>query len=116
MGIKTKMTWQKELPNSEGNWLFVIMWECGCCAIDTGFVDIIKNDEEEGTYLEYLEQGRILLPNGFWLSWEPEPHTWRYLKKKNKKVTLEDMEITAWSPIEYPPKEYSQYPLPLISQ
>ena len=100
------MTWQKELPNSEGDWLFVIMWGCGCCVIDVGFVDLIKDDGEEDTYQQYTEQGRILLPHGLWLSWEPEPHRWKYLKKKSGKVTLEDMDITAWQKMTLPPKDF----------
>lgn len=102
------MTWQKELPNSEGDWLFVIMWECGCCAIDVGLVDMTLYDDTKETYEQYTEQGRILLSNGFWLRWEPEPQTWKYLKKKNQIATLKDMNITAWQKITLPPIERSE--------
>ncbi len=97
-----KNKWQKDLPDSEGDWLFVIMWECGCCVQDVGFVDIIKHDGEQETYEQYIVQERILLSNGLWLSWEPEPSMWKYLKKKNKNLTLNDMDITAWQKITLP--------------
>lgn len=79
------MKWQKELPNTEGDWLWVIMWDCGCCIYKSGIVFVFKDDRD--TYQK--------LPNDLSISWEAEP-----LPEHN---TIEH--ITAWMKIELPPKD-----------
>ena len=82
-----KLNWQKDLPDSPGDWLWIIMWECNCCVYKTGIAWIINNEEEPNT-----SDSLIRLPSGLLLSWENQ--------KPYENTELE--EITAWCKIELP--------------
>lgn len=79
-------SWQKQPPDSPGDWLWVDMWECGSCVHQSGICWVA----EEST-MESPEQ----IIGAFGLSWEGcQP--WNGLEG-----------ITAWRKIELPPAEWA---------
>lgn len=41
-----QLKWQKEPPDSEGDWLWVKMWGCGCCVCRSGIAFCRLEDNE----------------------------------------------------------------------
>lgn len=110
--------WQKHLPDSEGEWLWIDQWSCGCVH-KSGIawveaVEIPENltEEEKKEYDEHYKN-RVRLPtpadgipandwydkpNALFLSWEGS-----YYYEGQK---VENM--TAWQKIELPPREWCE--------
>jgi len=76
--------WQKELPDSEGEWLWIKLFSCGCVS-NSGICWVTNKDE-------YDAENFIELPNGLLFSWE---------SSKYYGQSIEHM--TAWAKIELPP-------------
>tara|TARA_Y100000034_G_scaffold75549_1_gene90737 strand:+ start:3116 stop:3376 length:261 start_codon:yes stop_codon:yes gene_type:complete len=80
--------WQK-LPDSEGDWLWVEMWSCGCCVLGSGIAWVSKEINGDGDW----QVGK------FKISWE------------GKQPTLEKGEpamITGWKKVDLPPKKWAE--------
>lgn len=109
--------WQKEPPDSEGEWLWIEQWSCGCiCHSGIAWVEAIEFHEDKLTDQELKEheehyKNSVKLPNPtvalspnslydnpnvLYLSWEGSHY---YEGQK-----IEHM--TAWQKIELPPKEW----------
>ncbi|RJQ25048.1 hypothetical protein C4577_06595 [Candidatus Parcubacteria bacterium] len=102
----TENDWQKELPNEEGDWLWVSMWSCGCCVSKSGIAWIHQVDPEYEK--EHPENGVTPIiykgKNDKWLgiSWEnQEP----YFENDDKTKPI----VTAWTKVKLPPKEWSDW-------
>ena len=59
----------KPLPDSEGDWLWLVLWDCGCCVGQSGIAYIYDTDPEQPEpEPEYTHcQHQI---EGFTISWE----------------------------------------------
>ena len=46
------MNWEKELPQTEGDYLWVVMWSCNCCIRRSGVVAVLDKGEydKDGEY------------------------------------------------------------------
>ncbi len=82
------MKWQRELPDSEGDWMWVWMWSCGCCVQRHGLVWVDQHyfSEEEAKKHYRTINGKFAIHYG---SDAPEFG-----------------EITAWAKIELPPEDW----------
>jgi hypothetical protein len=85
---KNAMKWQRELPDSEGDWMWVWMWSCGCCVQRHGLVWVDQHyfSEEEAKKHYRTINGKFAIHYG---SDAPEFG-----------------EITAWAKIELPPEDW----------
>ena len=83
------MKWQRELPDSEGEWLWLMQWTCGCVH-KSGIAWVYKDDRGS--------ESCIKLPSGLYLSWEGSKF-WdgQTIKEPN-----------AWAKIELPPVEWAE--------
>ena len=77
--------WSKNLPDSPGNWLWLMQWECQCCIHHAG-ISWVTDEEHSNPNM------MIRLSNGLLFSWENQ--------KPYDYSQLED--ITAWCKIEIP--------------
>lgn len=57
------MNWQKELPQKEGDYLWVIMWSCNCCIHKNGIVTVheIIDLEYQKPSFQYQNKEGILM-------------------------------------------------------
>jgi len=83
----------KKLPDSEGDWLWVEMWSCGCCVMKSGIAWVANPDEIEATCWEV---------NGFKVSWECHSSKMPDLNDDGSPV-----EITGWKKVNLPPQEWT---------
>lgn len=90
---KFTVKWQKELPDSEGEWFWIEQWSCGCVH-KSGIVWVILDDENN----IHNTEGLVQLPNNFFLSWEGS--------KYHDGQTIKD--INAWAKISLPPNEWCE--------
>lgn len=81
--------WQRELPNSPGEWLWIIQWSCGCVQ-KSGIAWVPEPD--------WCPDGLEPLPNGLHLSWEGSK-PWETAKVEY---------VLAWRKIKLPPLEWCE--------
>ena len=86
-GVTTETEWQRQPPDSPGEWLWIISWSCGC--VHQAGIAWVPSDDD-------LDQGPLdeVLPSGLRLSWEGQRH---------EGASVED--VTAWRRIGLPPVE-----------
>ena len=61
------MEWSKELPQAEGDYLWICMWSCGCCVRQSGICWVYPDSEKDDDkcYVYETKDGRKLR-----ISWE----------------------------------------------
>jgi len=66
------MTEWKDLPDSEGDWLWVYMWDCGCCVAKCGICWVTEYITPENEDDERYYEGGFLIPpdNKLCIHWE----------------------------------------------
>lgn len=82
--------WQREPPDSPGEWLWLCQWSCGC-VMKAGVAWVPERDETPS-------QVDCVLPCGLSLSWEGQ-------------ALRDDMgidEVVAWAKIKLPPREWCE--------
>lgn len=58
---EAERTWQRELPNAPGDWMWVRTFDCGCCPIASGFVDVWKSRDDELEKLADFRNGELCI-------------------------------------------------------
>tara|TARA_Y100000310_G_C20534324_1_gene740090 strand:+ start:121 stop:444 length:324 start_codon:yes stop_codon:yes gene_type:complete len=90
------MKWQKEKPDSEGDWLWVEMWTCNCCVHRSGIAWVQKVDMEKDGYSDKEKEDFLAdhedLGNNFYLHWQGS--------RPDKYVTIDT--VTAWMKLPLP--------------
>lgn len=91
-----QVAWRRELPDREGDWLWVIVSSCGCCVINCGIAYVY--DYAGATDKERAERLKTAtaLQDTLLLSFESH----------NSPPAVDD--VTAWAQVELPPKEWSE--------
>ena len=79
--------WQRELPQEEGDWLWINQWSCGCCLMANGIAYIQEWPEDDPTitsddWTYRTKDGRLMLvgwggQKPFMLESGPEITYWR---------------------------------------
>lgn len=79
--------WQKEKPAADGDWLWAVMWSCGCCVHSSGIAEIREDDATPAGYV-YEAGGKKMAAR------------WGSI---NKPINPET--ITHWARIDLPPRD-----------
>lgn len=85
--IKRGPKWQKERPAETGDWLWAVMWSCGCCVHSSGIAEIYEDDGTTAGLI-YEASGK---------KWAAR---WGAINKPSDPET-----ITHWARIDLPEKE-----------
>lgn len=83
----------KHLPDSEGDWLWVVVWDCGCCVAGSGIAYVYDTDPDQiEPSPEYADcQHKI---DGFTISWEGTIPKFSFEEIKHwTKIELPKLEI-----------------------
>ena len=99
------MTKWKKQPDSTGDWLWVMMWSCGCCVRKCGIATVYEYDDSDN-FNEYgvgsgWEQGDIcLVPSRFLVCFEG-------LAEQDRKY-FTPTDITGWLKTGLPPYNWEE--------